>query len=99
MNHPKCSDDLLRVTESKLLRCKANYLHALPITDEFIATKGQIREEVNELIRGAVLLRLPDEFAWTLYIEEQDCENICKLSFYRMVSITYPYKVIMISLS
>ena len=97
MNHPKCSDDLLRVTESKLLQYKVNYLHTLPITDEFIATKGKVRTEVNELVRGAILLQLPDEFVWMLYMEEQDCENMCKLSFHRMVILTYLNKVIMIS--
>ncbi|KAF5351978.1 hypothetical protein D9756_007386 [Leucocoprinus leucothites] len=81
MNHPNCSDNLLRTTESKLLRYKANYLHALPATEEFAALKADLRAAVNELVRGIVLLKLPNEFAWTLYIEEQDCENMGRNPF------------------
>ncbi|KAJ3567050.1 hypothetical protein NP233_g6613 [Leucocoprinus birnbaumii] len=81
MNHPNCSDELLRATESKLLQYKANYLRCLPATGEFITTKNEIRAEVNELVRGIVLLKLPDEFAWTLYIEEHDCENMDDYDF------------------
>lgn len=98
MNHRKCSDDLLRMTESKLLQCMVNYLYALPVTEEFRTTKNKLRTEVNELISGIILLGLPDEFAWTLYMEKQDCENMCKFSSYRMVSPANPNKVIMISL-
>jgi superkiller protein 3 len=75
-NHPSCSDELLRTTESKLLHYKANYLHTLPISQEFKALKNELRQEVDELVRGVILLKLPNEFAWTLYMEEQDCETM-----------------------
>ncbi|KXN90207.1 Superkiller protein 3 [Leucoagaricus sp. SymC.cos] len=80
-NHPNSSDDLLRSTETKLLQYKANYLHALPVTEEFKALKDQLRTEVNELVRGVILLKVPDELAWTLYIEEQDCEIMDEYDF------------------
>lgn len=84
LNHPNTSDELRRTTESKLLQYKANYLHSLPLTEEFRPLKQKLREEVDELIQGMILLQIPSELAWTLYFEERDCETMGELinSFY-----------------
>lgn len=76
MNHPSSSDELRRITESKLLRHRANYLHALPLTKDFQELKSELGKEVDELVRGIILLKIPDELAWTLHVEEQDCETM-----------------------
>ena len=72
LNHSNTSDDLRRSTESKLLRHKQSYLHALPISSE----KIRVANEVEELARGTVLLGIHDELAWMIYIEGKDCSTI-----------------------
>lgn len=34
---------------------------------------------MDELIQGMILLQIPNELAWTLYFEEQDCETMGEL--------------------
>jgi superkiller protein 3 len=82
LNHPKSTDELRRTTESKLLRHKVNYLHALPPTDECHMRKRELGKEVDEMIRGVILLKIPDELAWTIYVDEQDCETMGKSTLY-----------------
>jgi superkiller protein 3 len=82
LNHPSSTDELRRTTESKLLRHKVNYLHTLPPTEECQIRKCELGREIDELIRGVVLLKIPDELAWTLYVEEQDCETMGKFTLY-----------------
>lgn len=46
--------------------------------------KHELSKEIDELIRGVILLKIPDELAWTLYVEEQDCEAMCEFTLYRI---------------
>jgi superkiller protein 3 len=38
--------------------------------------KAQIATEVEQLVHGAVLLGLPDELAWTIFIEGKNSDSI-----------------------
>ena len=38
--------------------------------------KEHLAAEVDEFIDGIVLLKVPDQFAWTLYIESKDAASI-----------------------
>lgn len=72
INHPNTSDEHRRETESKLLDHRQRYLAALPVGEE----KTKVAAEVEEQINGMVLLKIPNELAWTLFIEAKDAENI-----------------------
>lgn len=72
LNHPNTSDELRRQTESKLFRLKERYLYVLPVTGEFAQAKQNVAQELDELVNGIVLLGIPDESAWTFYLEGQD---------------------------
>ena len=74
--HPNTEDNLRRHTEATLLRYKRRYLHTLPCTGEYATVKWNVSRELDELVNGAVLLRVPDELAWVTFLEGQDCENI-----------------------
>ena len=76
LNHPNTSDDLRRQTESKLLRMKQVHLLSLPADSKRKDEKARLAAEVEDLINGIVLLKLPDELAWTLLIESKDAERI-----------------------
>ncbi|KAI0268796.1 TPR-like protein [Gloeopeniophorella convolvens] len=73
LNHPNTSDELRRSTESKQLRHKQDHLVALPPDDP---RKRQLAAEVDKQVSGMVLLRIPDELAWSTFIDGQDCETI-----------------------
>ncbi|KAK0232722.1 TPR-like protein [Armillaria fumosa] len=73
LNHPNTSDELRRETETKLLRHKQQYMYALPNTSE---KKQTISQEVEDLINGTIILQLPDELAWSLFLERKDVETI-----------------------
>ncbi|KZT27982.1 TPR-like protein [Neolentinus lepideus HHB14362 ss-1] len=72
LNHPNTSDETRRAVEAKLLRHRQHYLFALPDSEE----KFKVAEEVESLIDGVVLLGLPDELAWLLYIDGIDSETL-----------------------
>ncbi|KAI0371043.1 TPR-like protein [Pilatotrama ljubarskyi] len=76
LNHPNTSDELRRATEAKLLRMKQRHLFALPTTGKHKESKAQLAAEVDKLISGMVLLKIPDELAWTLFIESKDAPSI-----------------------
>ncbi|KAI0063698.1 superkiller protein 3 SKI3 [Artomyces pyxidatus] len=76
LNHPNTSDELRRLTESKLLRHKRAYLSALPTVGEKAEFKKKLAAEVQELVNGIVLLQIPDELAWTLFIDGKNSETI-----------------------
>ncbi|KAI0027005.1 TPR-like protein [Vararia minispora EC-137] len=76
LNHPNTPDELRRKTESKLLRHKQAYFHSLPSSGELSDRKMQLAKEVQELVDGIVLLSIPDELAWTIFIENKDAESI-----------------------
>jgi hypothetical protein len=75
LNHPFTSDDLRRSTEAKLLEYRQKFLLSLPSD---MATKNQLSNDLQEFIRGIVLLNIPNELAWTLYFETRDQETIGK---------------------
>ena len=73
LNHPNTSDELRRLTESKHLRHVRKHLFSLPLQDP---TKRNLAIEVEKLVSGAVLLRVPDELAWSTFIDGKDSETI-----------------------
>ncbi|KAJ7502768.1 TPR-like protein [Mycena galericulata] len=70
LNHPNTSDDLRRATDAKLLRYKQRYLAALP---PGVDAKLAVSREVDALVAGTITLGIPDELAWMLCLEGQDC--------------------------
>lgn len=70
--HPSTTDELRRTTESKLIRYTQAYLHALPPSP----TKQQVSSELDELVRGVIVLDIPDEFSWMIIIDGKDSETI-----------------------
>ncbi|KAL0069809.1 Superkiller protein 3 [Marasmius tenuissimus] len=74
LNHPNTSDELRRKTDAKLLRYKLQHLHSFPTTvsDE---SKSKVAADVAELISGTVILKVPDELAWTLFLDGKDAET------------------------
>jgi superkiller protein 3 len=72
INHPNTSDILRRDTESKLLKHRQMYLHALPPGSE----KVKIAKEVDELVNGVIVLGIPNELAWGIFLESKDCDTI-----------------------
>lgn len=83
LNHQYTPDELRRITESKLLRYKRRYLHALPSFGKLSSTKARIASEVESLTEGVVVLGIPDELAWTIYIDGQDSDSIGQLISFR----------------
>ncbi|TFY67241.1 hypothetical protein EVJ58_g1753 [Rhodofomes roseus] len=81
INHPNTSDELRRATEAKLLHHRQFYLAALPSTADMADEKARIAAEVEEQINGIVLLEIPNELAWTLFIEGKDPESIEQYDF------------------
>jgi len=41
--------------------------------------KKTLAAEVQELVNGMVLLQIPDELAWLLFIDSRDCECIGRI--------------------
>jgi superkiller protein 3 len=73
LDHQNTPDDLRRSVESKLLRYKQQYLHALPVS---AAAKVETARDLEGMVNGAVILGIPDELAWTIFIEGKDCATI-----------------------
>ncbi|KAI9449401.1 TPR-like protein [Lactarius psammicola] len=73
INHSNTSDELRRLTESKQLRHVREHLFSLPLDDP---KKPKLAIEVEKMVSGAVLLRVPDELAWSTFIDGQDPETI-----------------------
>lgn len=73
MNHPSTPDDLRRSTEAKLFRYQLMYLKALPTQDP---KKDEVLRLVDEMMRGMVLLEIPDELVWTRWIESKNAAII-----------------------
>ncbi|KAG6829553.1 hypothetical protein H0H92_004222 [Tricholoma furcatifolium] len=76
LNHPSTSDDLRRSTDAKLLRYKERYLHSIPNTPDFAQEKTRLLSQVDDMVKGVVILRIPDELAWSIYLEGLDCETV-----------------------
>lgn len=81
MNHPNTSDELRRLTESKLLRHRQRYLYALPLTPEYASEKNAAYKVVEDMASGAVLLGFADELAWSCYMENLDVYDIGMLVY------------------
>ncbi|KAJ4468236.1 TPR-like protein [Lentinula aciculospora] len=76
LDHPNTDDILRRQTDSKLLRYKHQYMISLPASGETMKKKEEVIKEIEGLISGAVLLHIPDELAWRLFLESRNVENI-----------------------
>ncbi|KAG8910291.1 Superkiller protein 3, partial [Tulasnella sp. 408] len=74
--HPQTSDELRRSTEAKLLRQRHNLLTATPASGKTAQEKQTLRAEVEELVNGCVLLKIPDSLAWNMHIERCDYEHL-----------------------
>lgn len=55
---------------------KQRHLFSLPVNGKSKDEKVRLAGEVDELIKGIVLLKIPDELAWTLFIESKDAAQI-----------------------
>ncbi|KAG8795245.1 Superkiller protein 3, partial [Serendipita sp. 399] len=73
LNHPGTSDELRRSIEASLLQRKRERLYSLDLTD---SNKESLRNDVIEMVNGIVLLKIPNELAWSLYFETADLESI-----------------------
>ena len=76
INHPNTSDELRRDVESRLLSFKQKLLSALPDTLDFSDQKHALNREVQDMINGIVLLGIPNELSWALFIEGKDAATI-----------------------
>ncbi|CAE6416415.1 unnamed protein product [Rhizoctonia solani] len=101
LNHPNTSDQLRRATESKLLRHRQRYLYALPTSAEYASEKHAAYKVVEDMASGAVLLGLPDELAWSCYMENLDVHDIEGYDFgvFRRFSKLFPGKPLAILLT
>lgn len=84
LSHAHASDEQRRDAESKLLAHKQRLLFALPGTGEFAEQKARLSAEVQDLVAGIVLLKIPNELAWTLYLEGRNAKTI--RMFYQSLS-------------
>ncbi|KAF8322289.1 hypothetical protein DL93DRAFT_2205831 [Clavulina sp. PMI_390] len=73
IGHPSTSDEMRRATESKLFRYRLRYQKALPPND---AKKGAVRAQVEEMMRGMVLLKIADDLVWVEWFETKDAARI-----------------------
>ncbi|KAH7923951.1 TPR-like protein [Leucogyrophana mollusca] len=73
LNHPSTSDELRRSTESKLVRFKQQYYFSLPSADP---EKAKIGSELDDLVTGMVTIGIPDELAWSIFLEGKDTDTI-----------------------
>ncbi|KAH9940522.1 TPR-like protein [Epithele typhae] len=76
INHPQTTDDLRRNTESKLLEMTQQHLFSIPADDKHRKEKARVAAALDELIGGIVLLKIPNQLAWTLTTEGKDAEHI-----------------------
>ena len=58
------------------MRFKHRYRCALSSNGEDGTKKLKLVEEIQSLIDGVVLLNIPDELAWTIYIEGKDVDTV-----------------------
>jgi superkiller protein 3 len=75
LNHPKTSDQQRRDTEAKLLERRKSRLWSTPSETP---DKSHLRDEVIDMVTGIVLLRIPNDLAWTLYFEMQNHDTLRK---------------------
>ena len=73
LNHPGTSDDLRRSTEAKLIVYRQKYFYALPTTSP---DKVPLGKELDELVNGVVIIGVPDELSWSIFLEGKDSDMI-----------------------
>lgn len=56
---------------------KQKYFYALPTTS---SEKVLIGKELDELVNGVVIIGVPDELSWSIFLEGKDCDAIGELS-------------------
>lgn len=73
-NHPRTDDKLRRDVEAKLLRHFAELAKAVPTEGPSanVGLKQAVRQQTLEFARGFVVLQVPDELAWTIYLDWND---------------------------
>ena len=73
-NHPRTDDKLRRDVEAKLLRHFAELAKAVPTEGPSanVGLKQAVRQQTFEFARGFVVLQVPDELAWTIYLDWND---------------------------
>jgi superkiller protein 3 len=77
LNHPSTSDEFRRFIEAKLIQYKQQYFYAMPTTS---SEKAALGLELDELVNGVVLLGVPDERSWSIFLEGKDSDTICGYS-------------------
>ncbi|KAL0956081.1 hypothetical protein HGRIS_002250 [Hohenbuehelia grisea] len=75
-SHPNASDELRRAVDAKLLRHKHELICSLPNSTEHAKQKAVILSEFTELVDGIIILRIPDELAWSIHLEWTDTDTI-----------------------
>ncbi|KAG9316442.1 superkiller protein 3 [Chiua virens] len=73
LNHPNTSDELRRSTEAKLIVYKQKYFYALPAKSP---DKEHLGKELDELVDGVVIVGVPDELSWSIFLEGKDSDTI-----------------------
>ena len=73
LNHLSTSDELRRSTEAKLIVYKQKYFYALPTTS---SEKVSLGKELDELVDGVVIIGVPDELSWSIFLEGKDTDTI-----------------------
>jgi hypothetical protein len=53
-------------------------MSSIPSSGELSKRKGQVSEELEEMVNGIILLGIPNEPVWRYYIEGQDIYSLGK---------------------
>lgn len=53
-------------------------MSAIPSSGDSSKRKGQVSEELEEMVNGIILLNIPNEPVWRYYIEGQDIYSLGK---------------------
>ncbi|EGN99549.1 hypothetical protein SERLA73DRAFT_159810 [Serpula lacrymans var. lacrymans S7.3] len=78
LNHPNTPDELRRDVESRLIRHKQQYFYALSLSGASAAKKAEVGAELDGLVGGIVAISVPDELAWSLFLEGKDSSTLGK---------------------
>lgn len=52
---------------------KQKYFYALPTTS---SEKFPLGKELDELVEGVIIIGVPDEFSWSIFLEGKDSDTI-----------------------
>lgn len=78
LEHPQATDEARRFAESKLLQHQSTLLAASKTKD------ATLRNRVEELSRGMVLLKIPEMKAWDIVLDWQDLESLEELDVFML---------------